>query len=130
MELNDDVAEESPQVDDEHRDDDAVLRRDRHRDRAEAAGAPNLPLQADCRGRRGRRGAAEGEDNHHDDNIDNSDDDAHDDIIEIASNNDGETETSANDDDAVFSATAAVDTSSSVGRSGREGRCGIELLAF
>ena len=51
MELDDDdddVAEESSPVqvsDDEHRDDDAVLRRDRHRDRAQAKGAPNLPLQ-------------------------------------------------------------------------------------
>ena len=48
LELDDgDVAEESSpvQVDDEHRDDDAVLRRDRHRDRAQAAGAPNLTLQ-------------------------------------------------------------------------------------
>ena len=42
----DDVPEESLNFDDEHRDHDEVLGRDRDRDRAEAAGTPDLALPA------------------------------------------------------------------------------------
>ena len=44
---HDDVPEKSLDFDDEHRDHDEVLGRDRHRDRAEAAGAPHLALPTD-----------------------------------------------------------------------------------